>query len=212
MREMVHFKPNVQQTLALADPDPVRDQHEWGDFWLYELKDGRILSVSGDVAASINLLELRCGEPFVIVKRWNGERRQKARWDVWRPVESPKAQPDRECSELEDQLRQSLEMTKKPPQSAPSPTPPPTPAPYQPPPAARTNLRRLKPADPRQIPLPFEDSIRQQSKMLTDIFAETLAYSSEKHGIAIQREDIRSLVITSYISQSKRGRGGFNAA
>lgn len=211
MMEMVRLKPNVPQQLALAETDPQLDERDWGDFYIYHLTDGRFLSVNSEVAASINILDLDPGEPFCICKRWSGKRREKSYWDVWRAGEPERSRAKGE-SELESKLRQSIDLAKQRGPVTPMPPKPPTnpPDPSPLPPAARSNVRTLKQPDSRQMKLPWEESLQTESRILTDTFASTLAYSSAKHGNAVKPEDVRSLVITAYIS--KRGRGGFNAA
>lgn len=83
---------------------------------LYTLTDDRQMYVPMEVASKINLLEVNVNEPFCICKRWNGQRGQLPRWDVWlTPVaeqvraaaELSDAPPEPE-TELERQLRESL--------------------------------------------------------------------------------------------------------
>ncbi len=220
----VSFAPNVQQQLALRDLDAILEQHSWGDQWYYQLVDGRILYVSEEVARKINMLDLAPNEPFCIVKRCGADHRQPIRWDVWRTGEAEKDRALEESSELEEQLRRSIEASeasqaarRQPPTPLPrKPVPPPLPPADPIPPAAATpsqsNVRRFQKRDDRQMELPWVEDLTRQSEALTDVFAETLRRSSAKHGNAVQREDVRSLVITTFISQQKRSRGGFNAA
>lgn len=221
MPDQIRFSPNIVQQLALADLSPMLEEHQGWDMWLYELTDGRTLAVSPEVAAKINGLDLRPGEPFHIVKRWNGERRQKARWDVWLSGETEKARAQAESSDLENQLRQSIEIqaskrtmpTPLPQKPTPKPTPPLPDEPTLPPAASQPAKVRTLKTVPQQLSLPWEDSLKRHAKALTDVYAETLAYSSERHGNSVKADDIRSLVITAFISESQRGgRGGFNAA
>ena len=206
----VHFAPNIQQQLALADVDAALEGHAWGDEWYYNLTDGRILSVSEEVCRKINMLDLAPGEPFVIVKRCGANSRRPVRWDVWRAGEAEQERAAEEAPDLEEQLRRSLDQQEarkpQPPRQIPKPSPP-APAPSEPlPPAARTNVQPIKPSGARQMHFTWEESVREQSRILTDVYAETLAYSSLKHGNSVKPEDVRSLVITSYISQSQKGK------
>jgi len=231
----VSFAPNIQQQLALRDLDAILETHSWGDQWYYQLVDGRILYVSEAVARQINMLDLAPGEPFVIVKRCGADHHQPVRWDVWRAGEAEKERAAEEESELERDLRRSIETsesrqrerqerlkeTTPPPAPAPiprKPTPPPLP-PANPlaPAAAPSNVRRFQKRTPddRQLELPWAEDLARQSESLVDVYASTLRHAHEKHGQLVEREDVRSLVITSYISQQKKrngGRGGFHAA
>lgn len=209
----VSFAPNIQQQLALADLDAVLESHSWGDQWYYQLTDGRILYVSEEVARKINMLDLRPGESFVIVKRCGAQARQPIRWDVWRAGEGEK-EIAREDTDLAKLLQQSVDevqsrrgmATPRPAPKPPEPEPP-TPAPLPP---AASNVRPLK-AVPQQMSFPWAEKLKNQSKALVDTYAATLEYASEKYGNKIPREDIRSLTISAFISQAQ-GRGGSSAA
>jgi hypothetical protein len=74
----------------------------------YLLTDGRMMRLNTSVAASVNMLEITAGESFFVCKRWNGDRKQPPRWDVWLTPESEKARAAVEAPGIEQQLRESL--------------------------------------------------------------------------------------------------------
>lgn len=100
-REKVVFSPNVPQHVSLKWPDGKVVSGNYGDQMMYSLSDGRICFLDLDVAHKISALELKPGEPFTICKLWNGDKKQKVRWDVWRTgeryvqdEEAPEPPPD----------------------------------------------------------------------------------------------------------------------
>lgn len=105
----VIFQPNIPQELSFRS-EPVYLSTE--DRVDYILTDGRMMRLSTTAAASINMLEIAPGETFSICKRWNGDRKQAPRWDIWLSIETEKARAAAEAPGLEAQLRQSLAMAK----------------------------------------------------------------------------------------------------
>ena len=110
------FKPNVPQQVALKYAQGRMISGRWGEQMLYTLTDDRQMYVPMEVASKINMLEVNVNEPFCICKRWNGQRGQLARWDVWLTPVAEQARAAAELSdaspepetELERQLRESL--------------------------------------------------------------------------------------------------------
>ena len=109
-REKVAFAPNIQQQVALKWPDGKIISNQYGDQMMYALTDGRVMFLDLDVAAKIRMLDVRAGEPFIICKRWNGQKGQPVRWDVWRPGEHYVADDDvpEPPSEITRQLDESI--------------------------------------------------------------------------------------------------------
>jgi hypothetical protein len=59
--------------------------------------------------------------------------------------------------------------------------------------------------DPAQIHLGWAQFLLATTNGLTDVYAAALAYASQKHGNAIKAEDVRALLTTAYIAQTKTG-------
>jgi hypothetical protein len=113
--EKVIFQPNMPVRMALKYADGKTVEGRFGDQEFYTLTDGRYMYVHPAVAAQINQLELRPGEPFEICKYWSGKKGESPQWDVRRVDLLPK---DRiaagavatgiDETELERDLRRSL--------------------------------------------------------------------------------------------------------
>src|SRR5215469_13593748 len=116
--EKLKFTPNVPIQIALKYSQGKIISGRWGKQMLFTLTDGRRMYVPVDVASKINTLEVNVNEPFCICKRWNGQRSQPVRWDVWLTPEAEKTRAAHEIqtaeTPLERQLRESLENLRKP--------------------------------------------------------------------------------------------------
>ena len=103
------LEPNVPAQIALKFPEGRLVDSRFGQSVMFTLVDGRVLFLDSDVATSVNMLGVQPGERFFICKRWNGERKQPARWDVWLSPDAEKARAVEEAPELERQVRASLD-------------------------------------------------------------------------------------------------------
>lgn len=83
LREKVAFEPNVVETVTLAYPVGKIVSGRFGEQVMWGLQDDRVMFLDLDVAQKINLLEPQQGESICICKRWNGQKTQPVRWDVW---------------------------------------------------------------------------------------------------------------------------------
>ena len=83
--EKLTLTPNVPQQIALKFPDGKLVEGRYGDQVMYSLTNGQVMYLDTDVAAKINLLELRKNEPFMICKRWTGKKGDSPQLDIWRP-------------------------------------------------------------------------------------------------------------------------------
>ena len=83
--EKVTFTPNVPVQVALRYPEGKQVEGRFGDQMLYSLVNGQVMYLDLDVAAKINALAVRKGEPFSICKRWTGKKGDPMQWDIWRP-------------------------------------------------------------------------------------------------------------------------------
>lgn len=122
----LRFQPNVPEKIALKYPTGKICDSLYGDEKqvYFSLVDGRSMYVSLGVAQSITNLQLGNREPFMICKRWNGEKTQAARYDVWLTPEGEKLRAEQDArentpppivaqdppSELEMQLAASMEQ------------------------------------------------------------------------------------------------------
>jgi len=104
MNKLLRFEVNVPVEVSFSAEDYKPDE----DCVEYHLTDGRLMRLSTEVAASINMLEIGPGESFVICKRWNGERREFPHWDVWLTPQTERDRAAASSPDLEQQLRESL--------------------------------------------------------------------------------------------------------
>src|SRR3954468_23586373 len=113
-RKMVRFTPNMPVEIALQCTDGVRVEGRYGDRVKYTLTDNRTMCVAPLVAERIKELEIQPGEMFLVCKHQAKKGNSKTiYWEVDRFGEE---------SQLERDLRASLDRLKLP--EMPSPTPP----------------------------------------------------------------------------------------
>jgi hypothetical protein len=128
--EKVQFTPNVPVPVALKYPEGKSVEGRFGDQMYYTLADGRCMYLDLDVAAKINLLDLRKGETFMMCKRWSGKKGETPQWDVWRPPSGELPPPSAaraagiEDGSLERDLQRSLAARTSQAGTAVSPTAP----------------------------------------------------------------------------------------
>jgi hypothetical protein len=86
--------PNVPIQISLRYPDGKQVEGRFADQMYYSLQTPpeSCLYLDMDVAAKINMLGPRRGEPFWICKRWTGKKTDSPIWDVW-PVGDQEAPP-----------------------------------------------------------------------------------------------------------------------
>jgi hypothetical protein len=221
-REVVRFEPNVPQQMALK-----RDGVPSGDGKVcYELTDGRTLLLELDVAARLaDELQLNLGESFWICLRWDGKPETAPYFELWLDPQTEKKRAREETSELEKQLEASLAMRNIQWSDGQASS-------INSQQTARGAQRRLRTQttesaasssssqtgnviakkEPTRAPNPsglltFEELLIQQATILANTYAACLKRATKAYGGAISREDIRTFVVTAYISQTQRGRG-----
>jgi hypothetical protein len=127
-RKMVRFTPNVPVEIGLQSTDGVRVEGRYGDRVKYTLTDERTMYVAPFVAERIKELAIQPGELFQICKRQAKKGNRKTiYWAVEQPGESD--------TQLERDLRESLERANapdiapapEPASSTDTPVPPPSP-------------------------------------------------------------------------------------
>ena len=82
--DKLQFTPNVPAQIALKFADGKLVEGRYGDQVMFSLTNGQVMYLDTDVAAKINLLDLRKAEPFMICKRWTGKKGDSPQWDIWR--------------------------------------------------------------------------------------------------------------------------------
>jgi hypothetical protein len=122
-RKMVRFTPNIPVEIALQCTDGVRVEGRYGDRVKYTLTDDRTMYVDPFVAERIKELAIQPGELFQVCKRQAKKGNRKTiYWAVEQPGESD--------TQLERDLRESLERAKAPEPALSTDTPVPPPSPF----------------------------------------------------------------------------------
>jgi len=114
-RQMVRFTPNVPVEIALQCPDGVRVEGRYGDRVKYTLTDHRMMCVAPVVAERIRELGIQPAELFWVCKRQAKKGNRKTiHWAVERFGDCE--------SQLERDLRESLDRLHAPESPPPSPS------------------------------------------------------------------------------------------
>jgi hypothetical protein len=209
MADIVQFEFGQPVEVALKFPEPKVFDGQYGERCMYSLTDGRVMYVDPLTAARIKSLGVQPGEMFFVLKSKKG---RSAEWSVFRDLadapETPAYQRSKmkpheraarlpelvaarnTANNLESQLAASLAQVAErkmgeqpdgtfavPNPSAPAPRPP-----------ARER---------------WTEVLLAQTNALTDVLAEALRHSSQ-HGGLVKTDDVRSLLITTFIELSKR--------
>lgn len=96
--EKLILQPNIPECIALKFADGKLSEGRYGDQMFYTLLDGRGWYADMDVAAKINMLELRPREPFYVCKRMSGQRGCKPIIDVYRGEVAPQVRTAAEAT------------------------------------------------------------------------------------------------------------------
>ncbi len=90
MRDKLTFEPNMPQTVTLQYREGKLVDGRFGQQVMFSLEGNQVMYLDLAIAQKINMLEPAVGESFVICKRWNGQKGQPVRWDVWLSPETEK--------------------------------------------------------------------------------------------------------------------------
>jgi hypothetical protein len=203
MADIVQFETGQPVEVALKFPEPRIYDGQYGERAMYTLTDGRVMYVDPLTAARIKSLGVQPGEFFYILKSKKG---RSTEWSVFLEGQEPPAAapkptlkrtppahvlaatlPERVAARnaganLEQTLADSIALVeaRKAPAQATAAVPP---------------------AQPERAR--WTEVLLSQTNALTDVLAEALRHSSQ-HGGLVKTDDVRSLLITSFIELSKR--------
>jgi len=226
-REVVEFHPNVPVIVGLryGSPRMVRGQH--GERAMYSLADGRVMFVDPPVAAMIDALHVRNGDPIRIC--YAKRKGEAGMWDVARPrpeeryaggerrfVPNPDQMPPEPVGELAEQLQESVREVRErilaeraalgergdgtfavERAGAGAATPAPV--------AAAGQQQPGTTCTPNGSTAAWRKHLVDSTNQVVDAYAECLAYASAKHGNTIKPEDVKSLLTTVLINLGKGG-------
>jgi N-methylhydantoinase A/oxoprolinase/acetone carboxylase beta subunit len=218
MADAIKFEFDQPVEVALKFTEPKLVASQFGDDRaMYSLTDERVMFVDQLTAARIRSLGVQPGEMFMICKTKNGRLTE---YQVYRESDEPQSAaparngvvafgghkksfpalkptlPERlyhapEDTTLEDQLRASIDMVE------------------------RKKLERALDQHPAPAPaaieMPWARLLVNQTNALVDAYAAVLSAASAKHGNAVKPEDVKSLLITTFINLAN-GKGKSNAA
>jgi hypothetical protein len=216
MADAIKFEFDQPVEVALKFTEPRLVPSNFGDDRaMYSLTDERVMFVDQLTAARIKSLAVQPGEAFFIVKTKNGRLTE---YQVYRESDEPAAParpgvvafgghkktfpplkatlPERlyhapEDTTLEDQLRASIDLVE------------------------RKKLESKLDQHPAPVPVErkpaqWASTLLAQTNQLVDCYAAALQHAAQ-HGIQVKAEDVRSLLVTSFI-QLSQNKGRSNAA
>lgn len=197
------LEPNVPQLIALKYTTGKIVESRFGDEKqvMFSLVDGRLAFLSLGVAHSISNLQLGNREPFNICKRWNGEKTQKPRYDVWLTPEGEKDRAEMESqdepvpaqdppSELERQLDASLAAIQARKRDA------------------NVIARRVPESQGpvavpvRQAPASWTKFLLTQTCDLLDVYSEACKHAE---GLNVPPAVVRTVMLSAFIGLQKKG-------
>jgi hypothetical protein len=180
----------------------------YGPRKLFQLADGRSIYLDLEVAQRLEQTA-SIGQEFWLCKRKPAGKGQKTRWDIY--LEDPNPQAGE--TELERDLRLSLHQAEQRNGNhsqleleAPPPKPPEL-TPQAPPsrPAPSTNIVQTEVA--KKGPN-WAVTLVNQTNELIDAYAECIGHAN-KYGVSVKPEDVRTLLVTTFINLCQRnGRKG----
>jgi len=211
MRDKIIFEPNTPQTVTLQYAEGKICDSRFGQSVMWGLDGDQVMFLDLNVAQQINMLEPQAGESITICKLWNGQKGQKARWDVGLSLETEKFRAAKEArrvvpaaearpvpasrppSQLEMQADAQLRQIQERRAAERKPPAPETAGPVAVPdsraPAAHS---------------PFSDRLVSNTDALIDAYALCLEHANQ-HGNRVKADDVRSLLTTVYIAMTRNG-------
>jgi len=184
---ILRFATNIPQCVSLRSLDPkIVDSQFGGVQHMFTAEEGIFYvsdKVGGILADQFAKLGVKPGQPIEITKAETGNGTgRKTQWIV-----SAQSDAGEQPSELERKLADSIALNE-----------------------ARKQAQRAAVAAPAEQPA-WARALANQTRQLIDVYAEAVAYASQRHGNAVKPEDVRSMMTTLFINMSKNG-GSANAA
>lgn len=209
LRDILKFETNVPVACSLKYRKPKVIETQRGPRAMFTLTlPSAVMFLDRDVAFKIEKLEVKPGEVFWVCRRNTGERGALDSWDVYldpatERSRSASAAPSPETAApvsnaLNASSNSAEDSTKKTGAKE---------ARIHAPETCGTIDQPITNSESNrsQIHLGWAKLLTSVSQTLVDVYAASLAYSSEKHGNAVKPEDVRTMVVTAFIQQSKGG-------
>jgi hypothetical protein len=214
MRDTITFEPNTPVTVTLQYAEGKIMDGRFGQRVMWGLDGDQVMFLDLNVAQQINMLEPQAGESITICKMWNGQKGQKARWDVGLSIETEKFRAAKEArrvvpgavarpvpasappSQLELQVDARLQEIQERRAAAVERKPP---APETAGPVAVPDSRAAHPPATG-----FASHLVANTDALIDAYAACLEHA-DRLGNRVKPEDVRALLTTCYIAMTKNG-------
>jgi hypothetical protein len=212
-KEYIRFISGQPERIALAYPQGVRKDGLYGPQMFFTLTDGRGLYLEEPVAEKIASAGIQAGQAFWLLKHkatGSGKYRRNV-WDLY--LEDPT--PATGETPIERDLRMSIHHVKtgrNRTQPAVTPIMPDASAGKAPTePIEALHLKTQEPAvlpaaEPARKSPAWAQTLIGQTNELVDAFAQCLDHAN-RHGVVVRPEDVRTLLVTSFIALSGRGKG-----
>jgi len=217
MADIIKFEFNqpVEVALAYTEPKIFASQFAGGeDRCMYSTTDGRVMYHTPLTAAKIKALDIAVGEAFFIVKTKNGRLTE---YNVFREGDEPAAPARTGLGTFGGHKKVYPPHVSTLPERlyAPAPAPAPQAHPVSHPPEPPSELEQqlaasIELVNARKQPQTATEpawvgTLVSQTNHLVDAFAASLQHAS-KHGITVKPEDVRSLLVTSFIQLAQKGK------
>jgi hypothetical protein len=193
-RDIVEFSPNVPVQVALAYGAGKIVDTRMGQRVMFTLVDGRVMFHDVDFAQRINELRPEPREPFYIVRNQEAKRGSPVQWRAWRSPGSEVGEQGDGTFVVPGNGKAAASVSAPAAISAPS---------QERVPDFTHTSESTKPAPP--ITNGWAQFLLSQTNALVDVYAAALNYASLKHGNQVKPDDIRCLVTTAYIAQTRNG-------
>jgi len=193
-RDIVEFSPNVPVQVALAYGAGKIIDTRIGQRVMFTLVDGRVMFLDLQAAQRINEIQPKPRQPFYVVKNQQSKRGSPVEWRAW-------ISPDGTVGEQQDGTF-VVPGNGKAAASVAAPAAISAPSQERVPHFTHTS-ESTKPAPP--ITNGWAQFLLSQTNALVDVYAAALNYASLKHGNQVKPDDIRCLVTTAYIAQTRNG-------
>jgi len=188
---ILRFATNIPQQMHLRSLEGKPVESQFGGFQhMFSAEEGAFYvsdKVGGILMDQFRKLGVNVGDLIEICKSETGNGTgRKTQWVVsWNPDKTTDTvEPP---SELEQKLADSIAHVE-----------------------AKKAAQRAPVAVPAEQPA-WARALANQTRQLIDVYAEAVAYASQRHGNSVKPEDVRSMMTTLFINMSKSG-GSANAA
>lgn len=201
--EKIKFEYNEPVAVTLRHPAGKIVSGRFGEQVYFSLADNRCMYLELDTAQKINMLEPQAGETVVICKR------SSKIWDVWLSPDTEKMRAVKDAGSIEATLRASVTAVNENRYAT-----------LRVPVLVGASNGRTAGASVASTPAPAQATttlsnghsnnghptkLEDEANMLVDVFAAVLERALDLYKGRVKPEEIRSLLLSAYISRQKGG-------